>query len=106
MTLKGAIITVQEEYDREIKTPRKEKLAQFERTLKHEYNSIAQADLIFTITEGRTILPLENFRMVSQWIIMAFRLGMRVQRKLDRPQSPTSILDYTYDKPAEFEDVQ
>ncbi len=95
MTLKDAIMTVQEEYDREIKQWRiRPDIGQAASALLYaELDQIEATDIIETILQGRTFLPLEVQDFVETAVRMALRFGMRLQRKIDHPDKPTTVFD-------------
>lgn len=92
MTLREAIDKTKNEYDQEVRSFRGTQLERrAANILTSELDQIAESSLIHDITQGRKIFPDENRAMIETWIILAFRFGMRVQRKLDHPNETTRM---------------
>lgn len=92
MTLKEAIEAVDKECAAEhrIITSDPALEAQARNMLKADYEQMRAAGMTDIITGGSPIYPVENRIKVYAWIEVAFRMGMRVQRKLMKPEENTS----------------
>jgi hypothetical protein len=95
MTLLDAIEATGDEYDAEATAHEHDPLRN--RIRRHEIEAVRASGLISDITSGAAIYPAETQELVRAWISTAFRFGMRVQRKLDHPDKPTSVIDTSYD---------
>lgn len=95
MTLKEAIKQVQNEYDSEVRSVGKhpETEAAARALLTAEMEQVLESDVVNTILQGRRIFPPDAHELVVARLIMALRLGMRVQRKLDAPEKTTTLFD-------------
>lgn len=95
MTLRDAIIHVDREYGIEVRKIKSE--PQYgdhcRQIIEAEFEQIGATRIVETLLSGRTFFPPEVAKYVEQTVLMALRFGMRVQRKLDHPDRPTSILD-------------
>jgi hypothetical protein len=95
MTIDEALRAASEEYDEEISQSRREpgfaKL--MTQCLEGEYKEIDRelpvyvGDIASALHVEGNVLPGWAYQMA----IMCFRMGMRTQRKLDRPSEPTSL---------------
>jgi hypothetical protein len=99
MTLKDAILAVMDEYDNEVRglDSNTDTAVKARDIYLAEIAAIDSSTVIEAITEGRSIQPPKPQRLVRQWLIRSIRLGMRIQRKLDRPDEPTTMFDRSYD---------
>jgi hypothetical protein len=97
MRLRDAIILASNEYDAECgHFDRDADLnAKAKAVLSHDYDEIEATTMIDDVLQGQTFMPSDVDRYVRQSIMFAFRLGMRVQRKLACPDVETSIFDQT-----------
>lgn len=95
MRLRDAIILVGNEYDAEARRLKKDPILQSkaEKILDHEYAEIEASKAVEDIMQGRIVMPAEVQEWIEHSLVMALRLGMRVQRKLDHPDIKTSIFD-------------
>lgn len=96
MTLKDAILTVLDECGAEYLQKGKNSVLR-RRIFDHEYTSMNEAKLFEEVTGNAPIVPRESALKIYSWISFAFRFGMRVQRKLDHPDLPTTMSDVSYD---------
>ena len=96
MTIAEALRAVNDDYNEECRRMREDKAfgAMCAECIRSEYDELDQElpDFVGDIAIGLgappgTFLPPPIYQMAR----MCFRLGMRTQRKLDRPQEPTSM---------------
>jgi len=95
MTIDEALLAASKEYDEEVYRARRD--PSFSELMNHcmidEYEEIDRelpgyvGDIASALQVKGTVLPDWAYQMA----IMCFRLGMRTQRKLDRPCEPTSL---------------
>ncbi len=101
MTLHEAIEQSQNEYDAEVGSFEVDRSADriAKSILEYEYGVLDKLDLFGEITRHAPIAPAESRLKIYRWVTLAFRLGMRVERKLQHPDKPTSIFDVSYERP-------
>jgi hypothetical protein len=92
LSLAEAIKLVMEEYDQETDRWQENQtlFRKAEQIIEAEWDQMEAANLFPELTGGATIQPEPNRSRIKFWMYMAFRLGMRVQRKLYNPTVRTS----------------
>lgn len=93
MTLKEAIEAVDKECAAEHRIITSDPVleAQAKNILKSDIEQMEAAHLEEMITQGSPIYPVQSRLLVYSYIKVAFRLGMRVQRKLNNPDQNTAF---------------
>ncbi len=95
MTLRDAIEQTQNEYDEEALSFKRIPQLNIAATLllNAELDEIEATDVIETILQGQRFVPAEIHTFVAARLMIALRLGMRIQRKLDHPEKTTTLFD-------------
>jgi len=102
MTLKEACIAAADDYDREIANMTELKNSQLGKLIEEQYKEIEASKVLEEIMAG---CLRRGFLDVSAVAMLAFRAGMRTQRKYDRPGEVTTV-DYRWQQPQPAGPVQ
>lgn len=88
MTLKEAIVAVDQEYNMEVRTLTRESFAEITLQIESDFIQIEECEDVVHEIIGEVRSHSDLHRVVC----MALRFGMRVQRKLDNPTHITTSI--------------